>query len=172
MELYLVRHGVAQARGQDSRGENVRGENVRDEDRRLTRDGRRKTARALRGLGFMGVDRLDRILSSPLVRAWETAKILADTIAADGPRVEAALAPGGEPSALLARIAREAQDERIALVGHQPDLGRFATWLVAGSGRGLELGKAGVVRIDLDGSVAPGQGELVWLLPPKVLRKL
>jgi len=162
VELYLVRHGVAQLRRPDRR----------DEDRKLTRAGRKKTAKALHGLRALGVAHLDRILSSPLVRAWETAKILADEISADGPRVEASLAPGGEPAELLARIAREATDERIALVGHQPDLGRFATWLVAGSGRGLELGKAGVARIDLDGNVAPGRGELVWLLPPRVLRKL
>jgi phosphohistidine phosphatase len=162
VEIYLVRHGVAQLRRPDRR----------DEDRTLTRDGRKKTVRAFRGLRKLGVARLDRILSSPLVRAWETAKILSDEIDADGPRVEGSLAPGGEPASLLARIAREAGDEKIALVGHQPDLGRFATWLTAGSGRGLELGKAGVARIDIDGTVAPGRGELVWLLPPRALRRI
>jgi phosphohistidine phosphatase len=162
LELYLVRHGPAQVQRPDRR----------DEDRTLTRDGRRKTARALRGLRALGVARLDRILSSPLVRAWETAKILARVVDADGPRVEGSLAPGGEPQHLVTRLAREAQDERIGLVGHQPDLGQLATWLTSGSGRGLDLGKAGIARIDFDGEVAPGRGTLVWLLPPRVLRKV
>ncbi|MBI3726329.1 phosphohistidine phosphatase SixA [bacterium] len=161
MEVYLVRHGIAE----DGAGKP-------DEDRALTSEGEKKTKRALRGLRKLGVRRLDLVFSSPLVRAWETGKLVARALGADGPRVERGLAPGGDPRAVLERLSEETPEARVGLVGHQPDPGRLATWLAVGSGRGLPLGKAGVARIDFAEKPEAAQGDLVWLLTPEVLRRL
>jgi phosphohistidine phosphatase len=160
MELYLVRHAIAEPRK----------DGLRDEDRALTRAGKRKALKAFRGLERLS--KIDHVFSSPLVRAWETAKILADTMDAERPRVLAALAPGGEPQGVLERLRREPPEARIALVGHEPGLGELATWLVARSGSGLELTKAGAIRLDLGSTLEAGRARLVWLMPSSVLRRL
>jgi phosphohistidine phosphatase len=168
VELYLVRHGIA---------EEAR-EGQLDEDRALTGKGRRRTVQALRGLRRMGV-RVEHVLSSPLVRAWQTARIVSELVGKDGPRVEAALAPGGTPRALCERLARLAPDARVALVGHEPGLGRLATWLAAAPEDGpfappggVVFKKAGVARLDVEGAPRAGHARLLWVLEPKLLRSV
>ena len=153
MKLYLVRHGLAEERSPL----------VADEERPLTGKGKRRTREAFRGLARIA--RPERILSSPLVRAVETAEILARALGHDGFREEGSLAPGGDPHALLARLAREG-GESVALVGHEPDLSELA-FLLAGR---IELKKAGVALIE--GEPRPGEGRLAWLLPPLLLARL
>lgn len=156
MKILLVRHGVAEERGGATP----------DEDRALTRDGRRKTRKAMRGLARVLGDARPLVLSSPLVRAWETAKIFAKVLEADPPRVERGLSPAGERAHLLERLGHERR-EWVALVGHEPDLSELAKHLGGGS---LEIRKAGAAL--LDGEPREAGAHLVWLLPPLLLRRL
>jgi phosphohistidine phosphatase SixA len=81
--------------------------------------------------------------------------------------------PGSSPQELLALLAR-ARETRIAVIGHQPDLGRLLGACLPGSvgGAAFELRKFGVALVRFQGAARAGQGELGWLVPPRVLRAL
>jgi len=108
---------------------------------------------------------------SPLRRAQQTAAIL--TQFAGWPERESACScgPGADPEGLLALLARS-HDSRIALVGHQPGLGRLlAACLPAGwELRRSSSGEMGVALLCFQGAARAGCGQLMWLLPPRILR--
>jgi phosphohistidine phosphatase len=160
-ELYLVRHGVAAERGDDWPD---------DSKRPLTTTGVSRFREVVHGLVWFGVG-LDEIYSSPLVRARQTADLLSAGI--DGrPSVRTLdeLAPGHESSQVLAELAKRVKRRRVALVGHEPDLGELAAALL-GTPRALPFRKGGVCRIDVDRLGSSTTGSLIWFLPPKILRK-
>lgn len=172
LQLYLVRHAIAAPRGEDWPDDGMRP---------LTPEGMTRMRRAARGLASLGVQ-LEVILTSPLVRARQTADILAG--ASSSPPAIAvvdALAPGGTPVAVVAEIAKHGKKTEIALVGHEPGIGELAAHLLGG-GPGLEFKKGAVARIDVHGlggsSTSPltpatsRTGTLRWFLPPRVLRAL
>ncbi len=72
---------------------------------------------------------------------------------------------------MLAQLAKVAKRRRIALVGHEPDLGELAAHLI-GAGRALPFKKGGICRIDVESLTSRRAGALVWFVTPKVLRKL
>lgn len=164
MKILLIRHAEAEDRA-SSQGIDD------DRARRLTPRGRRtmrKGAKALCGIGPAP----DVVATSPLVRAQETAAIVARAfdVAVEelGP-----LAPGGSKKALLAWFDEQPRDATVACVGHEPDMGELASWLAAGSARGfVEFKKGAACLIEFDGRPRAGAGRLLWLLPPGVLRKL
>jgi len=159
VRLYLVRHGKAEDVGPDGT----------DGARRLTEEGRRDFRRGAEGLASLGV-RFDRILTSPLARARETAEILADVVDGPAPERLEALAFGDEAE-ILAAVARAG--EEVALVGHEPTLGKLVSLAVCGRvGGGTPLRRGGVACIDFARNAAPGRGVLAWLLAPKQLRRL
>jgi len=159
-ELYLVRHAPAAPRGHRWPDDSVRP---------LTQAGRERFVRGVRGLRALGV-RVDIVCTSPLVRARQTADLLAEGLPG-APSVHEwpALAPGRTPLALLRSLARADLPPRIALVGHEPELGVLLAWLL-GSERSIPFRKGGVSRVDLAGSRVKGGGHLVWFLPPRMLR--
>ncbi len=160
-ELYLIRHGVTEERGDKWPD---------DTKRPLTADGIARMKKAARGLERLGVT-LDVILSSPLVRARQTAESLSARLQGHPPIVNSeALAPGGTFAALVADLEKQARKTRIALVGHEPAMGELAARLI-GSRRAIELKKGAVVRIDVD-AIPPNGGDLRWLLPSSVLRAI
>ncbi|MEY2747900.1 MAG: hypothetical protein RL112_2942 [Planctomycetota bacterium] len=158
MKLWLVRHAIALEAG----------EGRPDALRPLSPRGRARFLLARRGLRELGA-RFDELRFSPLLRAQETADLLAPLC--DGPL----LVDGG-----LAREADEALLSRlrggsVALVGHEPHLSRLAMWLSCGwqavDGRaGLRLGKGGAIM--LEGEPRPGSMRLAHLLQPRTLRRL
>jgi phosphohistidine phosphatase len=157
--VYLVRHGIAEERGPGWPDDTLRP---------LTERGRRRFSRAAAGFTRLeGVP--DRILTSPLVRAQQTAELLSH--AADAAPVETvdALSPGQRPAAILAKLRRLRVD-RVALVGHEPDLGDLAAQLL-GASRPLPFKKGGICRIDVEWQ-GEAEGTLVWFLSPAVLRRL
>jgi len=81
--------------------------------------------------------------------------------------------PGGSPQELLALLART-RGQRLAVIGHQPDLGRLIASCLPGSAASaaFELRKMAVALIAFHGSPRVGQGELHWLVPPKLLRAI
>ena len=166
LELYLVRHAVAALRGPDYPD---------DAQRPLTPEGAERWRRSVSGLREFGLG-LDVVLASPLVRAHETAEILVAGLKPKPKLVTSeALAPGRKPSVVLAEIAKYAANpraaSRLALVGHEPDLGELAARLLGAKGA-LEFKKGAVCRIDIDRAMPAGPGTLLWLLPPRVLRGL
>ncbi len=162
IELYLVRHAVAETRG---------GRWPDDGLRPLTSPGTARFTKAVAGLKAAGME-VDEIWTSPLVRARQTAELLQRGLAAR-PRVRvlAALGPGHSPAVVLAALARHRPARRIALVGHEPSLGNLAGELL-GTRQAVAFKKGAVCRIDAGQLRAGGSGALIWLLPPRVLRAL
>jgi phosphohistidine phosphatase len=161
-ELYLIRHGIAEERG----------EAWPDDTRRpLTEEGISRLKKEARGLVRIGVE-FDVMLTSPLVRARQTAEIIAAAFAARPPIVAIdSLSPEGSPQAVMNDLEKHSRRARIALVGHEPGIGELAARLF-GSRRPLEFKKGAVCRVDLESLPSAGPGALRWLLTPRILREL
>lgn len=164
MELYLIRHGIAA----------LREDYAKDEERPLTDKGREKTAKVAKQLYKQNLS-FDLILTSPLVRARETADILQDAGLASQVEEFTALAPDGDIQDwirwLKKRYPNGCSKLCLALVGHQPDLGNWAETLVWGSAHEkLVVKKAGIIGLDIrDPNFPIGQSELFLLTSPKWL---
>ena len=124
----------------------------------------------MRGLEWLDVS-VDEIFTSPLIRAKQTADLLAAGLPGR-PAIAMldALSPGHSPASVMAQLARSARRGRIALVGHEPGLGELAAHLI-GSGRALPFKKGGVCRIDVESLTSRRAGALHWFVTPKVLRR-
>jgi phosphohistidine phosphatase len=149
--LYVVRHAVAED-GPD------------DFERRLTKKGRRAFAKLVRRIRESGVE-IDAIATSPLVRARETAELLAEEL---GGRVRIevvdALAPAADWEALVEWTVQQ-DAPRVAWVGHAPSVGRLVALTIGDGTAAVRMPKGAVAAIRLDDG--PGQpGELEWLLTP------
>ncbi len=156
MRLLFLRHGAAEAR------ETWSGP---DEGRPLTAEGRRLMAREATTLARLGVVP-DVILTSPLVRARETAEIVAAGLGVtDRLHDDERLAGGFDTQRLRAILHEHAGLGCIMLVGHEPDFGLTIGALVGGSA--VACKKGGLARVDVD--AGSNVARLVWLLPPKVL---
>jgi phosphohistidine phosphatase len=161
-ELYLIRHGVAEERG-DAWPDDTR--------RPLSEDGMSGLRKAARGLIRIGVE-FDVILTSPLVRTRQTAEIIAAAFNTRPPIVAIdSLTPDGSTQGVMNDLEKHARRGRIALVGHEPGIGELAARLF-GSRRPLEFKKGAVCRIDVDSIPPAGPGRLRWFLTPKILREL
>jgi phosphohistidine phosphatase len=158
MDLYLIRHADALPVGQAGI--------TADEDRPLSEEGKAQAKALAAALRRQGVQ-LDKVVTSPLLRARQTAEgmLLAwgKSTADLHPCNE--LAPGGKRGK-LARFLRELGGKAIALVGHQPDLGECAAWLIGSKKARIEMAKGGVAYIISGEEPAKGSGTLVWLATP------
>lgn len=160
MKLILVRHGIAETSASS------------DRERALTSEGRGRTRRAAQGLARM-VDGKTRILTSPYVRAVQTAKIIADALDPE-PKVKEVeqLALGGEGAGLMDLVG-DGETATVILVGHEPNLGSIASWLLVGEDDlSIVFKKSAALCIGFGGKPGAGKGRLEWLLPPRVLRHL
>lgn len=161
-ELYLVRHGVAEDRGAKWPD---------DAKRPLSAEGMARMKKSARGLDRLEV-KLDIILSSPFVRARQTAEILSGELSGHPAITNVdSLAPGASFAALVADLEKQARRTRIALVGHEPAIGELAARLL-GSRHPIEFKKGAVVRIDINQIPPAGPGDLRWMLPPKFMRSI
>lgn len=163
MELLLVRHAIAartSARGPQA-----------DARRRLTPEGRRRMIRGARGLAAL-VPELDGVFPSPLARAIETARILADAWGLTPGDGLAALAPGHPPQEALEHL-RTLGGGAVALVGHEPHLSSLAALLVAGDPSPLfTFRKGGACLLEIEDAPRPGGARLRWLATAKLLRMI
>ncbi len=157
MELYLLRHAIAEERSNDGS----------DSARMLTPEGAEKMRIGARGLRRLGVV-LDRLWTSPLTRARETAEIVGAALDV-APETVGALAPGCNAATLLDLLADIPRARSVMVVGHEPDLSGMIADLTGGSR--VVMKKGGLALIDLS-SLEPGAGSLLWVLPPKVLRAI
>lgn len=159
MELYFLRHGEAAERD---------GWNGRDFDRPLTDRGRKRMKREAKMMDELALA-FDVILTSPLVRAKETAAIVAEGLGLSERVVEDPRLGGDFSPAHLADILSEQPGAgSILLVGHEPSLGETLGELVGGAR--IAFKKGGLAFVDLPAGL-PRRGELVWLLPPKILAR-
>lgn len=158
MELFLVRHAKA-ADGA------LYGE---DGERPLTPEGRKAASAVGEALAKEGVE-LDAIVTSPLVRAVETAELLAVGVGYKGAlEVSASLEPSGRPDVMLSVAVQPRLDagvKRLALVGHEPSMGYLLSALLQKPG--LSMSKGAVVKLKLDGLDRPAK--LAWIVKPKHL---
>jgi phosphohistidine phosphatase len=163
VQLYLVRHAIAHERGEAWPDDRLRP---------LTEAGAARMAKQARGLAAIGVT-FDAVLTSPLVRARQTADILADAFRAAPRIVEApSLAPGRSPKDTASALREFTRRTSLALVGHEPGLGELAAWLIGLRGP-LEFKKGSIALIEVALLPPPAaSGELRWLLTPRILRKL
>jgi phosphohistidine phosphatase len=164
MQIVLFRHGPA-GRRDASRWSD-------DALRPLTDRGEERTREAADGLRRMLDEPLTRILTSPYARAFRTAELLGEAFPDARQVVLEALAPGGNPRAIIDALAEFDDDAVVALVGHEPDLGVLAGGLVIGTSHALPLKKAGACVLAVGDALLPGSAELIALLPPRVLRRL
>jgi phosphohistidine phosphatase len=162
MELLIVRHAIAFER--DTRHW------PDDDERPLSARGMARARKAAAGLqGITGHP--TRVLTSPALRARQTAAILSQV--AGWPRAVQChqLMPGVAPAELLALIGRT-RDERLAVVGHEPGLGHLVSTCLPGGAKSAVFAfrKMGVALLEFKGPPRAGRGELIWFLPPRVLR--
>ena len=114
----------------------------------------------------------DLIIASPLLRTKQTADILAASLASKPSVVTSdSLAPAGTPAAVFQELGRHMRKARIALVGHEPNLGELAARLIGARGP-LEFKKGGICRIDFEVFPPKGTGQLRWFVPPRMLRSI
>jgi phosphohistidine phosphatase len=167
VQVLIVRHAIAEDRVAFA------GTGKPDGRRPLTDVGRRRMEDAARGVRRL-VPLLTRIATSPLVRARETAEILAAAYDHDVPIDELdALVPGRAPDGVIAWLHPRAADAIIALVGHEPDLSELTAHLLLDEAAAFfSFKKGGAALLEFDGPVGAGQGSLRWLLQPKHLRAL
>jgi phosphohistidine phosphatase len=162
--LILFRHGIAIDRGDPAC--------PREEDRFLTDEGIKRTESAARGLARLGLHP-GRIMSSPWLRARQTAEIAARALDFDEDRIEItdALLPFSPVSAILEETSDSAV-RQVLVTGHAPHLDEVLDEVVGiGGYGGTRLKKAGAAAVEFTVS-SPGAGRLEWFIPPRALRAL
>ena len=110
--------------------------------------------------------RPDTIVSSPKLRARQTAELVGDAIGV-AVRTDDRLAAGFDPATVDAILADAGSPSRPVLVGHDPDFSQILGWLA--NADGLTMKKGAFARVDVRGAVADGRGTLRWLVPPDLL---
>jgi len=164
MKLYIVRHGIAVDR-EDSKC-------PPDPERFLTPEGIEKTRQVARGVAEVGVAP-DLLLSSPYVRAFQTAELFAAELEYPKNKIRKTdlLLPGAEPLQLFRELAKDKDLSAVFLFGHAPHLDDVIATSIGSRHHITSLKKAGVTLVELR-RLAPPSGELVWLATPKILRKI
>ncbi len=167
MRIHILRHGPATPREEVGVGQ--------DRDRALTPEGLRKTRQAARGMRALGIA-VETVLTSPLVRARQTADIAALELGLPPSAVveTPVLEPGAPPTEVVRELARlaTAGAGSVLLVGHEPGLSRLAAFLLTGdpSGLRLTLKKAALCLVECDPAELQDGGALGFLLQPAQLR--
>ena len=163
MFIYFLRHGIAVQRGTAG---------YPNDDRPLTDEGKEKMRKGARGIAAL-LDKIDIILTSPLIRAHDTAKIAAEALAADH-KVEVCkeLLPGSSAKKLILYLAKYKSLDHIMIVGHEPDLGFLASALLGSEDSVIEFKKGAMCCIEVSGMPPHAAGTLHWHLQPKQLREI
>jgi len=166
MKLILFRHGLALDRDLSL------ARKLEDALRPLTEKGREKTKKMARHLrGQMG--EVQMLVSSPLVRAQQTAHLIGEIIPFESYLECTELSPEAPPQAFANWLKSHARHSTsVLVVGHEPQLGIFASWALAGlNGSFLDLKKSGVLLLEIESfeDLGPACAELQWMLNPKLL---
>jgi phosphohistidine phosphatase len=156
MELYLLRHGIAEDHA------------ASDADRALTVEGREKVHRVMKRAAASGVSP-SLIISSPYKRALETAEIAAQELAYKGKILRAgALTPDSSPPSVWSEIREHRDQSSILLAGHEPLFSATVAFLLGSTHSMVDFRKSALVRIDVHSLTQSPAGVLQWMLTPKL----
>jgi phosphohistidine phosphatase len=164
-ELYILRHGIAVDPGTPG---------IPDDERPLTAKGQKRMHEIARGLCRLDL-KLDRIVTSPLPRARETAEIVADELDAEEVLETAEILTAGADAASIQTWLRERTEDRLMVVGHNPALSDLITLLVLGKKKlgppVCDLKKGGLAALEPSASAAD-RYDLLWIATPRLIRRL
>jgi phosphohistidine phosphatase len=159
MELYLLRHGIAEDASPTGR----------DADRALVPEGKRKLREILKTAAKAGV-KPDLILSSPYKRAQETALIAAKELGYEHEILESnSLVPNAHPQELWEEVRVHRTTPRLLIASHEPLLSSAAAFLLNAPGMMIDFKKGALMRIDLEGFTAQPRGILKWYLTSRLV---
>jgi phosphohistidine phosphatase len=162
IDLFILRHGEA--------GNRMTGVEE-DSERLLTPEGRiemQKIAKSLKAVGLQA----DRICTSPLKRARETAEIVARILKIPILEDWVELKPDGSKAALYRKLARLEQNSRLILVGHEPYLSSMIGEIIGTTDARLSLKKGGLGKVRITSFTPRVSGQLRWLLTPKIITRM
>ncbi len=161
MKLFFLRHGIAAEKGAYAT----------DADRPLTEEGIKEMTKVAKAMGALGLE-FDLILSSPFVRAKQTAEIVAEILhLGHCLKIHESLQVGGDSLKLIRDLNRSPEPpESVLLVGHEPSLSNLITLLLTGTHQAiLSMKKAGLCKLETSSLKFGKCAELKWLLTPKQL---
>jgi phosphohistidine phosphatase len=163
MQLYIVRHGIAIDREDPNCPP--------DPERFLTPEGVDKSTQVAKGVAEVGAVP-DLMLSSPYLRAFQTAEIFAVALEYSKSKIRKTelLLPGSEPLQLFRELSKDKQLSSVFLFGHAPHLDDILATSLGSKHHLTSLKKSGVALVELKRLVPPS-GQLLWLATPKLLRK-
>ena len=157
MKLILIRHAEAVDLGSENA--------PTDFDRYLSAHGKATAAKLAETLKSHDI-KLDAILSSPLVRAVQTAEPLLELSSMRQILICEDLASGkGNPKKVAARL-NTMNAEVVALVGHRPDMDQFISWLIGAGKKGIKQAKGAAAKVNVRDEVREGGGTLTWQITP------
>jgi phosphohistidine phosphatase len=163
MDLYIVRHGIAIDRDDPKAPPEA--------ERYLTEEGVERTKQVAKAIAALGVH-ADLMISSPYVRAMQTAAVFAKALGYPEQKIREteSLLPGAEPGVFLRELAREKNASSVFCFGHAPHVDALLAAAINAQRQITSMKKAGVACVELK-RVSPPNGQLLWLLTPKLLRK-
>jgi phosphohistidine phosphatase len=162
IDLFILRHGEA-----GNRMTAVE----KDSERPLTPEGRTEMQKIAKSLKAAGLQ-TNRIYTSPLKRAKETAEIAAKVLKIPTLEEWDELKPDGSKAALYRKLARFEQNSRLILVGHEPYLSSMIGEIIGSTGARLVLKKGGLGKVRITSFIPRISGELRWLLTPKMITRM
>jgi len=166
MFLLVIRHAIAEDR------DDFAATGSTDDDRPLTAFGKSRMRRNAEGLR-RAAPQIDLLSASPLVRAHQTARIIAAEYKLKDVETVEALRPDRHPRETLSWLAKQSPDATIAVVGHEPHVGQLLGWCLAGVDEPAAVfKKGGAALVEFTAKPAGGKGRLHWLLTPAQLRIL
>ena len=165
MRVLLIRHAPAQDQAEFAKTGQP------DEERPLTGAGKKSMRSASRGLA-RAVRRIDVLATSPLVRAEQTADIVADDLSPENRETIDALKPDSPYNEFVEWLSGKRNEMLVAAVGHNPHLSGLAASLIGAAEATIDMKKGSALLIEFAGEPRLGQGRLLWYLKPGQLRKL
>ncbi len=166
MNILVVRHAIAEERDVFAKN------NDNDDERPLTKRGIERMREGARGLSRL-VEHIDVLAYSPLVRAHQTAEILAKAIKPSKQLELPELTPGTGAAAITDWLQQLAPQSAFCLVGHEPDLSELIAWLTCGRAAAyVDLKKGSACLLECPTTPARDSATLLWALTPRQLRLL
>ncbi|MEI8289226.1 MAG: phosphohistidine phosphatase SixA [Verrucomicrobiota bacterium] len=169
MNLFILRHGIASDPGEDGLAKDLK-----DADRPLSTKGKQRMWRITEAMRTMELT-FDAVVSSPLLRARQTAQIVTEALELRRKLVLTdQLAPTGSPRLLIEQLnAQSPRAENLLFVGHEPYLSELIALLIAGNTTAMiDLRKGGLAKLEVEKLRFGRCATLVWLLTPKQLERM